>query len=137
MSEEIALKQSLIHKPQAVWLTNAQVKWRAAQICLVGSYLLGMLLINFDGISILFRHPLGQKMLFGAFVMMSIGLGGQVLGCVALNKILPPDNPSLTVWRNILTWAMEGTLVVLFVLPLLIVFLVGPATLKIVDTLSV
>jgi hypothetical protein len=96
-----------------------------------------MLLINFDGISILFRHPIGQKMLLGAFVMMAVGMGGQLLGCVALNKILPPDNPALTVWRNILTWAMEGTLVVLFVLPLLIVFLVGPAMLKIVDTLSV
>jgi hypothetical protein len=136
MSEQIALKQSLIHKPQSGWLTSGQVKWRAVQICLVGSYLLGVLLINFDGVSILFRHPIGQKMLVGAFVMMALGLGGQVLGCLALNKILPPDNPSLTIWRNLLTWAMEGTLVVLFVLPLMIVFLVGPATLKIVDTLS-
>lgn len=123
-------------RPRGAWLTRGQITLRAVQFGLLGVILLVMLLVNFEGTSLLFRDPLGRKMLLQAMTLLACGLALHLLACAALNQLAPPGDEALRARRRVLSWLLESAYFLIFYLPVVFVLVVGPAALTIMDALA-
>jgi hypothetical protein len=114
------------------WLTHGQVIFRGVQLGLLGGILLG----NLDTLSLLARDPRGRNMVVGALVFTAVVLGANLLSCVALNRLVPPEDEKRRARRLALTWLLEGALFPLSYLPLVLVLFIGPPVLRVIEALT-
>ncbi len=135
MSGTAALHQQATETGR-VWLTRGQVALRAFGLGLPAALLLVLLAVDYQRTSLLFRDPLGQKMLTAAGALLVVGLGLHLPACVALNRVAPPGNDGLRARRMVLSFLLEGTHFLFFCLPAVFVLLVGPAAVTITRTLA-
>jgi hypothetical protein len=136
MSGQAALDRRAAPGTREAWLTRGQMTLRAVQFGLLAALFVVLLAIGFERTSLLFRDPLGQKMVGTAGALLAVGLVLSLLGCVCLNQAAPAGNETLQTRRLVLSVLLEAAHFLLFYLPAVFVLLIGPAAIQIVRTMA-
>jgi hypothetical protein len=131
---DISGDKSFVLPPSRLW-TPGQMKWVLGRAGALAIFLLGLLLVQFKYTSILFTHQHGQRMLVMAVALAALGMAVEMALWLALNRFLPPWDQGKRIIRLGLTWSLGAMFFVLFYLPLVFVLIVGPATIRISETL--
>jgi hypothetical protein len=111
------------------------MRWVLYRAGALAAFMGGLLLTRFDYTTILFTHPQGKKMLLMGLVLAVFGMAVEMGLWLALNRFCPPWDQTRRIIRLGLIWTLGAMFFVLFYLPLVIVLIVGPATIRVSETL--
>ncbi len=98
--------------------------------------MVGLVLGSLDTFAFLERNAGGHNLLVGALVLTAGALAANLLACVGLNRLVPPEDAARRGRRLVLSWLLEGALIPMSYLPLVMVLLIGPPVLRVMDALT-
>jgi hypothetical protein len=90
---------------------------------------------NYDYLAMLWTHPTGVRMSITAVLSVLLGCAFYYPLCLALNWLAPPGDDRRRRLRRWLSLIVLIAFLVLFICPAVFVLLVGPAALRIEDSL--
>jgi hypothetical protein len=119
------------HDTHASRFTSLQTGWVAIQF-VVYAAIVATAQIN-GYLDILFREPIGQKMLAGAAICLVLNFGILIGGFVLFNRLVAPSYPSASKFAGA---ALSLVCFVFLYMPAVFVILNGPAAVSIMLSLT-
>jgi hypothetical protein len=114
----------------------ARLPWLGLQAGLVLGLWAVLAVVNPEYAGLLFRHPTGVKLVVGALALLVVYFAGSLLLYVALDQMAPPRDDSQRAVRRSHAGLLVGVMFIVFYLPAVFVILVGPAAIRIMDSLG-
>jgi cytosine/uracil/thiamine/allantoin permease len=102
---------------------------------LLGVAFVGECVLNYDDASLLWRHPLGVRMVLPAVATVTFGIAVFLGSSLLINLLLPAANENRRLARRIVSGLLALAVFVLFFLPAFYVVLVGPSAIQILETI--
>jgi len=122
--------------PSSIWWTRGQLAVVALEALAVLGLLFVMYLLNHDYTILLWRSPMGLRMLIIAVLLLLVNFAVFLGLCLWFNYAMPAKDDTKRGRRTVAHWVLGLLLLLFFYLPIVFVILIGPAAIAIQENLT-